>query len=193
MQVKVEQIPEGGLKLSEPLPVELIEQVLPRTQELAPAGVGLASLSLQRQGQTIVVSGSAKAEITGLCASCLKSITVRLEPKFSLVLFRQGSDEAKAALHGADDDPDSEGVDLSADSGAEDDGVGEYDGKVVEWGELVREQLVLAMPLAPRCKDDCAGLCPECGADRNETACGCVTKRMDPRWEKLRLLKLDKN
>jgi uncharacterized protein len=50
---------------------------------------------------------------------------------------------------------------------------------------IVVEALTLELPLAPLCRDDCAGLCPECGADRNETDCGHAGERTDPRWAAL--------
>jgi uncharacterized protein len=50
---------------------------------------------------------------------------------------------------------------------------------------LVREALLLELPLAPLCRPDCAGLCPECGADRNDTDCGHHLVAHDPRWDVL--------
>jgi uncharacterized protein len=46
---------------------------------------------------------------------------------------------------------------------------------------VCREWISLALPVKPLCREDCAGLCPRCGADRNETACGCTeTVRSSP-------------
>jgi uncharacterized protein len=49
---------------------------------------------------------------------------------------------------------------------------------------LVRDAVLLALPLAPLCRETCAGLCPECGADRNVAPCGCRPPA-DPRWSAL--------
>ncbi len=58
--------------------------------------------------------------------------------------------------------------------------------------ELVaREAILLALPLAPLCREDCAGLCPTCGADLNEGACDCVPPVADPRWAALDALRLE--
>ena len=52
--------------------------------------------------------------------------------------------------------------------------------------ELVaREAILLDLPLAPLCGDDCLGLCPTCGVDRNETACACTPLDADQRWSAL--------
>ena len=62
-----------------------------------------------------------------------------------------------------------------------------------EWLDLepmVRDALLLELPTAPLCRDDCAGLCPECGIDRNSSSCECVDDDSDPRWAALRSLEL---
>jgi uncharacterized protein len=52
--------------------------------------------------------------------------------------------------------------------------------------ELVsREAILLDLPLAPLCREDCAGLCDTCGADLNEGACSCAPEVADPRWSAL--------
>lgn len=53
---------------------------------------------------------------------------------------------------------------------------------------LVRDAVVLELPMAPLCREDCAGLCPRCGANRNEAECGCVAPK-DPRWANLDVLR----
>jgi uncharacterized protein len=54
---------------------------------------------------------------------------------------------------------------------------------------LARDALLLALPLAPLCREDCAGLCPTCGADLAEEPCGCSTIVADPRWAALDALR----
>lgn len=57
-----------------------------------------------------------------------------------------------------------------------------FDGEQVDLAPVARELLALELPLAPLCRDDCAGLCPACGADRNTVDCGHDTAPTDPRW-----------
>ena len=59
---------------------------------------------------------------------------------------------------------------------------------VLDLDEAVRQHLVLAEPMQPLCRPDCAGLCPGCGADRNQGACRCDTVAIDARWSVLRRL-----
>ncbi|MER3456061.1 MAG: hypothetical protein C4304_04090 [candidate division GAL15 bacterium] len=55
----------------------------------------------------------------------------------------------------------------------------------VDVTEVARQHLLLACPLVALCRPDCAGLCTECGADRNTTPCDCAARRPDPRWQVL--------
>jgi len=53
---------------------------------------------------------------------------------------------------------------------------------------LARDAVLLDLPLAPLCREDCAGLCPTCGANRNTESCDC-TPAADPRWAALDTLR----
>jgi uncharacterized metal-binding protein YceD (DUF177 family) len=64
-----------------------------------------------------------------------------------------------------------------------------YSGDVIDLEPLIREQFVLAVPFAPLCKDDCLGLCAQCGADKNVAPCACA-RPIDPRFAALQGLKL---
>ena len=58
----------------------------------------------------------------------------------------------------------------------------------IDLGLLVRDAIVLELPMAPLCRDVCQGLCPQCGIDRNEGECQCVAP-VDPRWANLDVLR----
>jgi DUF177 domain-containing protein len=58
----------------------------------------------------------------------------------------------------------------------------------IDLGPLARDAIVLELPMAPLCREDCRGLCPQCGADRNEGDCECVAPR-DLRWANLDVLR----
>lgn len=59
----------------------------------------------------------------------------------------------------------------------------------IDLKEVVREQLLLNLPEPFLCKEDCLGLCPKCGADRNLINCECDETEIDPRWAALKDLK----
>ena len=55
-----------------------------------------------------------------------------------------------------------------------------------EIDDLVREAIILSLPLKPLCSEDCKGLCPICGTDLNKSQCSCVKEKTDPRWDQLK-------
>lgn len=64
-----------------------------------------------------------------------------------------------------------------------------FDGDAIDLEPMVRENLLVELPLAPLCRVDCAGLCPVCGIDRNLDPCSCDTTPSDPRWGALDALR----
>lgn len=60
------------------------------------------------------------------------------------------------------------------------------DVNIIDLGEDVRQYLILSLPLKMLCKDECAGLCPVCGSNRNTTQCTCTVDETDPRWATLK-------
>ena len=67
----------------------------------------------------------------------------------------------------------------------------QLEGDEVDLELPVRDAVLLDLPLAPLCRDDCAGLCPVCGADHNTTGCQCDLNPPDPRWDALSALTFD--
>jgi uncharacterized protein len=64
-------------------------------------------------------------------------------------------------------------------------------GDQIDLAPLVREYVLLELPEAPLCREDCAGICPQCGADRNESPCDCDNTAADLRWAALEGLRFD--
>jgi uncharacterized protein len=60
------------------------------------------------------------------------------------------------------------------------------DANTIDLGEDVRQYAVLALPLKMLCREDCAGLCPVCGVNKNTTACSGHEEEIDPRWAVLK-------
>ncbi len=65
-----------------------------------------------------------------------------------------------------------------------------YADESLDISESIRAALIFQEPMQPLCREDCKGLCPHCGTDRNQTDCDCEKQRIDPRLASLkRLLK----
>ncbi|HMK12182.1 MAG TPA: DUF177 domain-containing protein [Acidimicrobiales bacterium] len=75
---------------------------------------------------------------------------------------------------------------------ATDDEVFPISAETIDLGPAVHDALALELPLAPLCRDACAGLCPICGVDRNHARCSCRVDTRDPRWAALDVLKAPK-
>ena len=65
-----------------------------------------------------------------------------------------------------------------------------YEGGGIELKDVLREQILLALPMQRLCREDCKGICPQCGKNRNEGGCECVPEAGEPRWEGLRNLRM---
>lgn len=113
--------------------------------------------------------------LTAVCDRCLKQFDQAVSASADLVVIRQsgavGPRQGEAGLESAE----LEEVELT--------------GEFLESAPLVAEQVVLAWPAHPLCREECAGLCPRCGADRNEGACSCEIGEIDPRWGALAALR----
>ena len=64
-----------------------------------------------------------------------------------------------------------------------------YSDDQIDLAELMREQFYLALPMKPLCRDDCAGLCPQCGTNLNTGTCDCSPVWEDPRLAALKAIK----
>lgn len=130
-------------------------------------------LSYYRAGTELFFRGELKAATVATCARCAEEFSAPSGRSFRYVLA-----------------PRSMAGDGKGDLRAEDLEFSFYDGEEVNLSPLIREQMLLALPTRPLCREDCRGLCPHCGANLNERDCGCETKSPDPRLFVLRSLKL---
>ncbi len=109
------------------------------------------------------------------CSRCLAPYDFSHEEDFSLVLYpRKTISESELSL---------DKNDLDAYF---------YDEPIVPVAPIVEERIQIAIPMKPLCREDCRGLCPQCGVDRNVSECNCVVEFIDPRWRALQLLRKDR-
>ncbi|MGQ0504096.1 MAG: YceD family protein [Myxococcaceae bacterium] len=191
MVVTIEQIRDEGLSLDEPISAELIAQALAHegkeTGYRAARGSRLQA-NLQRVSGGVLLHGSFAAEFLAPCNRCLAEVTVRMPVSFTLNLIPR--DKADGKKEGdVDDDHGS----VQAGTFALEDADEElFDGKTIDLDPILREQVLLALPMQVVCDEDCKGLCPMCGQNRNEKQCGCAPKVVDPRLAALKDIKLNK-
>ncbi|HKF46846.1 MAG TPA: DUF177 domain-containing protein [Terracidiphilus sp.] len=117
----------------------------------------------------IRLKGHYSGEFEVPCARCVEPVATPLEGDFDL-LFRP---------LGADAGPQERSI------SAPETEIGYYQKDSLLLEDVLREQVLLSLPVRTLCKPDCKGLCPRCGQNRNAQACTCEEGPKDPRWEAL--------
>jgi uncharacterized protein len=153
------------VSLSEPAPADLGIDVL-RVAEGEPVEI---DLRLEAVLEGVLVTGSARAGLSGECARCLEPISDEIEVTFQ-ELFLYYDDQAPFE---------------------EDDEVSMLEDDLLDLEPLLRDAVVLALPFQPLCRDDCPGLCTECGARLADDPDHAHEAAIDPRWASLASLQQD--
>lgn len=109
------------------------------------------------------LKGTIKTIYSTACARCLKPLDILLTAETDMILS---------------DDPETE----------EEDDLFVLTGDSVDPADVLVPALILQVQMTYLCKEDCKGLCPHCGADRNVTECDCESRQIDPRFAALRAL-----
>jgi uncharacterized protein len=151
----------------EPGAIELFDEQLRQVTPLEADGAAELVPSLME----IRVKGHLKVQMEAQCDRCLETTTFPIDTGFDL--FYQparslGGEEIQI------DDADSD--------------IGFYQGDSLDLADVLREQILLSLPMQRICREDCKGICPVCGQNRNQIACGCHPQLADDRWSKLRNL-----
>jgi uncharacterized protein len=178
--IDIPRIPPEGLFLDEALEGAALHLEGDPEVVLRPGGRLLCHVELV-DGSTVHVRGRLEGATELECSRCLDRIPVAFGQELDLFYLPQAKGEPEAQ---------EEEVELTD----RDVVVGYYEGDRLDLGEVAREQILLALPLKPLCREDCRGLCPACGQNRNLVPCGCPPPEEpgDPRLEPLRKL-VDKN
>jgi uncharacterized protein len=148
------------------------------------AGHGEADLDLYADGTHVFAAGPFRGHVTVACSRCVEPVKLPIDEKLRVTFMPRSELPAEAAEE-AEAGEEEEGAEVAD----EDLDLFPYDGEVVDLEPLFREQFVLAVPFAPLCREDCKGLCPQCGIDRNTGTCSCEPP-IDPRLAALKGLKL---
>jgi uncharacterized protein len=171
LKVRLEDIPPEGLDLSFEeggwRPQDLGPQV---AEVLEPPG---ARVHLERRGELVQVSGSFGARLLLECSRCLRPVELEVSGPLHMTYQPQPLGAGGEELELADDDLE----------------VSFYTGEEIDLSGGLHDEVSLALPMAPVCREDCPGICPACGKSRLEGECTCTRQEMDPRWAKLAELK----
>jgi uncharacterized protein len=169
LQLEVARLREGTERL------ERVVQpsVLPPDEDYRVAEPVVLQAAVTREKDAVQIAGRAATTLELTCSRCAEPFRIPVEAEFDLRYL-----PIAAAPSGEEE----------VEVGEEDINTAFYTEGVIDLGALVREQLNLALPMKPLCREDCQGLCPVCGANRNTTSCDCEARWEDPRLAGLRAL-----
>jgi len=174
MFIKIKDLELRKLEFNETFKPGVIEfgEDLAQTAPLRTSGQ--AELIRENRGARLVVEdirivGSFSTEVENPCARCLEPVHNAIAEKFDLLYRPLGVD--------------ARGDEVSI-SRAETE-IGYYLGEGLALEDVLKEQVLLALPVKQVCRAECKGLCPKCGKNLNMESCDCVTSMPDPRWSAL--------
>ena len=175
LQINLKTIPETGLAVAIDLGPEWFARWHEEDPGLDFTGARITGdVHLSKHGHDILVRGSLSGQVELACGRCLESFSGPAAIEFDLLLA-PGPPTASAA------DEELSLTDLDLDY---------YTGEIVDLEGLLREQIILMLPLKPLCSETCNGLCPQCGANLNLTTCGCKTGDVNSPFAQLAKLKI---
>jgi uncharacterized protein len=128
-------------------------------------GPAHVALRLTNAASRILVRGTLKGKVLVDCARCAEPCALDVETDIDEEFLPASSPEVAEA----DESPWS------------DINVWHDDDREIDLTEILRQNVIAAIPIQPLCRKDCAGLCPICGENRNSVPCECKQKDVDPR------------
>ena len=135
--------------------------------------VGSAEMLAHTDGE-LRIQGRLTVEMAVQCDRCLGRARFPLDQSFDL-FYRPMAEIARDE-------------EVAIDEGEAE--IGFYEAGGIELEDILREQVLLALPMQRVCSDACKGICPVCGRNRNETECDCRVETSDDRWGALRRLEI---
>ena len=175
LQISIKAIPETGKDLSLDLGKEWFERWRQEDPGLEFTQAAIrGAVNLSKQGHDILVRGHLEGELDLACGRCLETFAAPVEVDFDLLLIPAPSGAAA-------EEEELSKADLDLDY---------YAGETVDLEAIIREQVILMLPLKPICREDCQGLCPICGSNRNREPCSCQVNQSDSPFARLAKLKV---
>jgi DUF177 domain-containing protein len=172
MLISLQQLEHRPVPFEVDVPAEKLEYDGKLTQASVLHAKGTARLVSRSLGE-IRIEGHLTVSMNAECDRCLEGAVVPLDRSFDLMYV-----PAEDAAASGEDEVDEAGIE-----------VGYYEGQALELNDVLREVVLLALPMRVVCSDDCKGICPLCGQNRNQKNCDCRPVTADDRWNKLKSLK----
>jgi uncharacterized protein len=177
MIIRVDEIPEGGEELlltgDEPLLREALDRILTESNVVIDPHV-TGRLRVVKDNDLVFLVGPIVATVSHQCSRCLTSFDEERLVEVDLVFRR--ADRTRRADESGTMEVDEEAI--------------LFEGSEIDPSDALVQEFMLDMPINPICREDCPGLCPNCGALKgSEQCCGQTQEPTDPRWATLGELK----
>jgi uncharacterized protein len=169
MRIELENLEGGKGDFAHVYNPDELNPVDERVKLTAPATV---NGKIRLAGNEVFVNGHVDTRAQVECDRCLKLIELPVNADFELEYITGSEYETSAVAELTE-------AEMS---------VAVFDGEALDVDEIVKEQILLAVPTRMLCREDCKGICPQCGVDKNTGECNCETKEIDPRWAALKNL-----
>jgi uncharacterized protein len=174
LQISLKAIPETGREVEIDLGPEWFARWRAEDSSLEFADAHITGLvRLSKHGRDILVRGRLAGHLELACSRCLEAFTAPAATDFDLLLA-----PGPRAVSPAEEELSRTDLDLDY-----------YTGEVVDLESLLREQIILLVPLKPLCDETCQGLCFHCGANLNRETCHCRTETVNSPFAHLAKLK----
>ncbi|HET7753281.1 MAG TPA: DUF177 domain-containing protein [Anaeromyxobacteraceae bacterium] len=178
MRVNIDEIKEGGLNRVWELTREQVDGMVSGDQAgYRSDGPLSVDARFDRVDRRVILRARGTASLKAPCGRCLTSMPVQVPLDFRMTFVPQ--DQYSAPPSRDEDEARDEAIASFEPTSLDEE---TYSGKEIDLDPVVREQLILALPPYPVCRDSCKGLCSVCGTNLNEKECGCDRKVPDPRW-----------
>jgi uncharacterized protein len=183
MKIEIQHIPDQGMALSYQREAQGFSALmdLARTEGYEFVSPIFIDLHIQPEHDMFAVIGRLAFTLKVLCSRCLASFEISPKQRFTLRFSRKIPQDVHPG--------NVEGVALTADEI----GLAFIEGDSINLRDAIQEQVVLAVPLYPVCREDCKGLCPRCGVDLNLETCRCTPGKPTGPFDVLKNLKLDES
>ncbi len=173
MFIGLQQLEVRPVRFDVDIPAGEIEFDNKITQSSMLHAEGTAQLLNHSLGE-IRVQGKLKVTMGATCDRCLEATGFPIDNQFDLVYMPAGESTG--------------GEDEIEDAAIE---VGYYEGNGLALNDVLREVVLLALPMQLVCREECKGICPVCGQNRNLRDCGCQAELADDRWSTLKKLRAE--
>lgn len=152
--------------------VEVFDEELPELEDVILTSPVRGAVRAVNSRRYVIISGEVETTVQLECSRCLRPFDYPVRAQLEAQCELQYFEDLLAGLPVREDAETTSVFDLTS----------------VDVEELIRQAVLLELPIQPLHAPDCKGLCPGCGSDLNDEACVCSDQEADPRWNQLAVL-----